>query len=202
MCNTAIPIEVPIYTSATKTHARDAEVTRARILLAATRLFGERGFGPTGMRDVAAQAGVNPALVARYFGSKEGLFRAALEGAVIMEPVLSTDRSRFGTRIAALLTGAGSMPNPLSMMILSAAEPVARAISIQVLERRVIAPLAAYLGPPDAEARAARLNMLWSGFLTAHQLLPLSPLSGARLPSILTWLAAQTQAIVDEGQTA
>lgn len=121
---------------------------------------------------------------------------------MIMEPVLGVERCHLGERIARLFAGAGNAANPLSMIILSAADPSARAISIEVLERRVIAPLAVYLGPPDAEARAARLNILWSGFLIARQLLPLSPLSGSRLPSMLRWLAEETQAIVDQGSDA
>ncbi len=182
--------------------ARDADVTRSRIMAAAISHFSEYGFGQTGVRDVAALASASPALVVRYFGSKERLFRAALESAMIMEPVLGVERCHLGERIARLFAGAGNAANPLSMIILSAADPSARAISIEVLERRVIAPLAVYLGPPDAEARAARLNILWSGFLIARQLLPLSPLSGSRLPSMLRWLAEETQAIVDQGSDA
>ncbi len=163
-------------------------------------LFAARGFGQAGVRDIAAQAGANPALVVRYFGSKEALFRAALETAMVMDPVLEIERARLGERIAELFSGAQFAPNPLSMILLSVADPAARAISIEILEERVIAPLAAYLGPPDAEARAARLNILWSGFLTARQLLPLSALADARLPPMLTWLAEQTQAIVDAGE--
>ena len=40
------------------------------------------GYAATTVRDIADDAGVNVALIARYFGSKEGLFEACLEGAV------------------------------------------------------------------------------------------------------------------------
>jgi AcrR family transcriptional regulator len=40
----------------------------------ARRLFAEQGFSATGVRQIAAEAGVDPANVVRYFGSKEGLF--------------------------------------------------------------------------------------------------------------------------------
>ncbi|MBL7502712.1 TetR family transcriptional regulator [Frankia sp. CNm7] len=53
--------------------------TRAEILRAARALFAERGFAGTSIRSVATGAGVDPALVHHYFGSKEGLFRAAME---------------------------------------------------------------------------------------------------------------------------
>lgn len=53
--------------------------TRAEILAAALSLFAERGFAGTSIRGVAAGAGVDPALVHHYFGTKEGLFRATLD---------------------------------------------------------------------------------------------------------------------------
>ena len=55
---------------------RDADATRAALLTAARELFAERGFEQTTVRDIAARAGVNQALLFRYFGSKDGLFHA------------------------------------------------------------------------------------------------------------------------------
>src|SRR5262245_26900273 len=52
---------------------------RAEILRAARALFAERGFAGTSIRAVAADAGVDPALVHHYFGTKDGLFRAAVQ---------------------------------------------------------------------------------------------------------------------------
>ncbi|HZY19216.1 MAG TPA: TetR family transcriptional regulator [Ramlibacter sp.] len=56
---------------------RKSQRTRAAILDAARRLFAERGPAGTTVRDIAAAAGADPALVVRYFGSKEALFVAA-----------------------------------------------------------------------------------------------------------------------------
>src|SRR5262249_59787957 len=51
--------------------------TRAAILKAAQELFAELGYERTTVRDVAARAAIDPAMVMRYFGSKEGLFARA-----------------------------------------------------------------------------------------------------------------------------
>jgi AcrR family transcriptional regulator len=53
--------------------------TRAEILDAARALFAERGFAGTSIRGIAADAGVDPALVHHYFGTKDDLFVASLQ---------------------------------------------------------------------------------------------------------------------------
>ncbi|MBB5913849.1 AcrR family transcriptional regulator [Nocardia transvalensis] len=57
---------------------RDAVATRRAILVAAQELFAERGYDRATVRDIAGRAGVNQALLFRYFGNKDELFRAAI----------------------------------------------------------------------------------------------------------------------------
>lgn len=68
--------------SATETagtaRARNADATRAALLEAATKRFTVLGYERTTTRDIAADAGANVSLIARYFGSKEGLFAQVL----------------------------------------------------------------------------------------------------------------------------
>lgn len=54
----------------------DAELTRNRILRAASELFADRGLGPVTLKQVAAEAGVSPAAIHHYFGSKAQLFES------------------------------------------------------------------------------------------------------------------------------
>jgi len=58
---------------------RNATQTRSDILTAARLRFGSDGYERTTLRAVAADVGVDPALVIRYFGSKQDLFAAAAE---------------------------------------------------------------------------------------------------------------------------
>jgi AcrR family transcriptional regulator len=60
---------------------RDAVATRRLLLEAARRRFADDGYAATTVRDVADDAGVNVALISRYFASKEGLFEACLASA-------------------------------------------------------------------------------------------------------------------------
>lgn len=88
---------------------RDAAATRAVILAAARELFAERGYERATVRDIATRAGVNQALLFRYFGSKDELFRATM-----------TDRGRS-------MLEAGSVETLLSRLLEQALEPSAAA---------------------------------------------------------------------------
>jgi AcrR family transcriptional regulator len=57
---------------------RDAEATRQLLLRSARQRFARDGYAATTVREIAADAGVNVALINRYFASKEGLFEACL----------------------------------------------------------------------------------------------------------------------------
>ena len=61
------------------TRARNAADTRAQILAAARQRFGTDGYDRATLRAIAADVGVDAALVIRYFGSKQDLFAAAAE---------------------------------------------------------------------------------------------------------------------------
>ncbi|MFJ9945829.1 TetR/AcrR family transcriptional regulator [Streptomyces erythrochromogenes] len=60
------------------TERRSSDRTRAVILRAARERFAAQGYERTTIRAVAADAGIDPSMVMRYFGSKEQLFDAAL----------------------------------------------------------------------------------------------------------------------------
>ncbi|WNM37655.1 TetR family transcriptional regulator [Micromonospora halotolerans] len=77
--------------------------TREAILAAARAAFAERGFDAASIRSIAAAAGVDPALVHHYFGTKEELFRATVaipvDPAQLVPAVLAGDPDRVGERL-------------------------------------------------------------------------------------------------------
>lgn len=60
------------------TRSRDPAGSRRLVLDAAERLFSDRGFAGTSIRDVAAESGVSHPLIQHHFATKEGLYRAVL----------------------------------------------------------------------------------------------------------------------------
>ena len=77
--------------------------TRAEVLAAARTSFAEKGFRGTTIRGVAAAAGVDPALVHHYFGTKDDLFVAALEIPVdpreVLAPAVAAGPDGAGERL-------------------------------------------------------------------------------------------------------
>jgi AcrR family transcriptional regulator len=74
-----------------ETRARDAAQTRADILAAARRRFAAEGFERTTLRAIAADVGVDAALVIRYFGSKQDLFATATEFRIDLPDLAGAD---------------------------------------------------------------------------------------------------------------
>lgn len=144
---------------------RNRAQTRAKILAAAQLAFAETGYAHAGIRQIATLAGVDSALIQHYFGSKAGLFEAALAEAVplIEAPDLST--AELESRLTAESLAGFFDLRAQSMIVLSVSDTEARAICAKVLQARAIEPLARALGPPDATTRAIRVVMLMTGFM-------------------------------------
>lgn len=155
---------------------RNSNATRSAILEAATRRFACRGYKHSGVREIAADAGVTAALVNRYFGSKEGLFSEVMERAFdpggLLEgplPTIATSLARF------LVYGNEDDPDEgktsLLLLLRSATEPLAVELLRTNLEREYLKPLAERIGGPDAEARAGMILAQLTGFAILDQMI-------------------------------
>lgn len=177
---------------------RDAAATRARILEAAQRAFSETGYSHTGIREIAKVAGTSSTLVLRYFGSKAGLFDAALTAAMPVATALAHPRGEVGRMLAeALLDPANEIRPPL-MIALAAGDPDAAAIAARVFEAQSIAPVIAWLGGANGRARALELAMLATGLVSYLRQLPLAPASEAERAHIVDWFTRSVQQIVEQ----
>lgn len=159
------------------------------------------GYGGAGMRQIAARVAVDPALVMRYFGSKAGLYEAALIAAVQDFPRIALDHAHFGVRVTEQLAATMLQAPALSMIVLSAGDPLACEIGRKVMREHAIGRLAEWLGPPQAEARAVRMTMLMTGFLFYSRKMPLVDPSEAGAADTARWLAGALQAIIDDTTT-
>src|ERR1700678_1634553 len=103
--------------------------TRRRLLYAGRRRFALHGYERTTLRQIAADAGVNLALIKRYFGSKEGLFEAALTAAPEQLAELDDiagDQARLAEVLSRELSAdawAETGENPILLLLQSAGDP-------------------------------------------------------------------------------
>ena len=146
------------------TRVRDARRTRERILAAAMAAFSRSGYAETGVREIAAEAGVDPALIRRYFGSKAGLLEAALIANLQKEVSEALPPTRDGAGayiIQRILANQTEIIFPI--VTLAANDKEAKRIGRKVLEEYILPPLAEWLGSPDALERAITLFVVSSG---------------------------------------
>lgn len=182
---------------------RNAERTRARILAAAADRFARDGYEQVGVRDIAADAGVDAALVCRYFGSKEDLFAQVVAGAG-RDPmeILAGGRAGFGERAArALLRPDGDSAAKgmdfIKLAIRSAASPTARRLVRQRLDEVFMTPFAAWAGGEDGRARARLVASVLMGAAVVRGVLSDSAEPEAERDDAVARLAGVLQSIVD-----
>ncbi|MDB5968670.1 MAG: TetR/AcrR family transcriptional regulator [Hydrocarboniphaga sp.] len=178
---------------------RNAPQTKAKILAAAQQAFSEHGYSQSGIRDIAAIADVSSTLLLRYYGSKTALFEAALIDAMPLTGLLAgTERERFGEVLAATFMNPDLDIKPPSIIALSTGDADARDIATRVTAEHIIAPLAKWLGPPDAQVRALEIVMLSISFVLFSRQFPLIPARRGADKKLAAWLATTIQSIVNQ----
>jgi AcrR family transcriptional regulator len=144
--------------------AYDAGASKAALLAAASELFDEVGYERATTREIGERAGVDPAMIARYFDSKEGLFLAALA-----ESPGDEDIDFEPAALLALLIEWWDERghSPISRALASPSlTPGVREAVRGVVRRRILAQLAEVLrerGAADPELRAELLVALAVG---------------------------------------
>src|SRR5688572_11292933 len=124
---------------------RDRVQTKAKILAAARDAFAEIGYPQTGIRDIAARAGITSPMLLHYFGSKIGLFEAALIDSMQNEGLFDTARERFGAHLMAQLSNPEVEIQTPALIVLSTGDAEARAVTAKVANEVGVRPLADWL---------------------------------------------------------
>ncbi|HET7121301.1 MAG TPA: TetR family transcriptional regulator [Solirubrobacterales bacterium] len=174
----------------------DAEASRSALLEAASELFEAVGYERATTREIGERAGVDPAMIARYFGSKEGLFLAA-----IAEPGGEEEIGSDPASVLAWLLERWEQraPSPISRAL--AAPALSEEVRLQVrevLSRRVLERLWEGLrerGVPDPGLRAELLVAVAVGVATTRANGSLEGLAATPREEILELLAPLVEAL-------
>lgn len=183
--------------------ARNAGDTRARILAAARMRFSLDAYENVGTRDIAADAGVDAALVNRYFGGKEKLFDEAIVDAfAIKDRFDGIDMGQFGELITTLVMEGNperreARFDALGILLRASGSPATQERVSARFHADFVLPLARLLRGRDAELRAALIASYLIGLATMKHALG-SPLLGAATQrKAVATVSAAIQSCVD-----
>ena len=178
---------------------------RERVLAAAGRAFSRAGYDAVGIREIAAAANADPAIVIRLFGSKAGLFATLAEQAFGDEALFDGPLKTLGARLAGHLMLPISVAaeddidemNDFQFLLRSATSLTAAPILSAALHRALIEPLGRRIGEPDGFARAAMITAQILGFSTLRFALGSQPIEAADRGATTQRLAGILQLCID-----
>ena len=171
--------------------------TREAIIAAARRQFGEQGYQKVSMRGIAAEAGVDPRLVAHFFGSKQKLFLSVVdmpfEPDRIFPAIIGDGGPGVGRRLAGFLIGMLETPEARRVLTgiirAAASEEEAARLWRDVVSQRLLLPLAARVARDQAEVRAALVASQFVGLTMARHVVAVAPLADADPALLISALA-------------
>ena len=185
----------------TQVRPRGSATTQQAILTAARDQFAEHSYQDVSLRAIARTAGVDVALIARYFGSKEDLFASALDSCEMATDLFTRPRETFGIRVAEELvfeSKEGTKLQGARIMLNSLGSAKAAEIVHQSAESRFMEPFAAWLGSDDALVRTRVLAGVIMGMSVSRELSSGFGPDDAGAMRLRDRLATILQAIVDE----
>jgi AcrR family transcriptional regulator len=171
--------------------------TRQVVLDTARRLFADAGYDKTSVRDIAAGAGVDPALIRHYFGSKAELFRATMgwpfAPAQIAAQIAGGDRDEMGARLARVFFEVWEQSDtraPLLAILRGAATHEESATLVrQFIQGQVYRQMADELAGPDAELRIDLAMSQLLGIAFLRHILRVDPIASTSVEELIERVA-------------
>ena len=182
-----------------------ASGNRDRILAAAREQFAAAGWDATTIRSIASAAGVDPALVMHYFGSKAGIFRAALEfpidPAEVVPRLLEPGLDGLGERMVRFFLAVWDSPDgrPLLGVIRSAvvSEQAAQLLR-EFVTREVLGRIAAVLQVDQPRLRVGLAGSQLIGLAILRYVVKIEPVASASPDEIAAWVGPTLQRYLTE----
>jgi AcrR family transcriptional regulator len=190
------PPDGPIAREALGAGGPRSEPTRRTILEAARQAFATRGYEQTTIRAVAAQAGIDPSMVMRYFGSKAGLFAAASTTHLQvpdLRPVPHAERGKFMVRHFVERWEDGPGDDTLVFLMRTAVTNDGVAAQLQgQFESLIVGPVA-QLGVDHPERRGSLIGTQLLGLTLCRYVLRLEPIASAAAAVVINDIAPTVQ---------
>lgn len=173
--------------------------TRDAILAAARELFAEKGYDGASVRAIARSAGVDPALVHHFFGSKEGLFVAAMEfpfdPALLVPHIAAGPREEIGERLVRLFLTVWGDPRihnrAIAILRSAATSEQGAAMLREFASSALLGRIAEASGVPRLRINAAAGQMI--GVMILRYVLVVEPIASASEDELVDLLAPTLQ---------
>ena len=180
------------------TARRRSDQTRAAILAAARRRFAADGFERTTIRAIAADAGIDPSMVMRYYGSKDGLFSAAADLDLQLPDLAAVPREQLGETLVRHWVErweGGSSDELLIVVFRSAITNEAAAERLRTVFGAQVAKAIATIVDDRAEAatRAGLVSTQMLGLALCRYILRLAPVVALDLDTLLATVSDTVQ---------
>jgi AcrR family transcriptional regulator len=173
----------------TVTRTRNAAGTRADILSAARARFGADGYERTTLRAVAADVGVDPALVIRYFGSKQDLFAAAAEFTLNLPDLTGIDPEHLAGALLSRFFAVWEEDSTFVALLRAAmTSPVAADTMRRVFVTQV-APVLTAITPDHHATRAGLFGAYIIGLATTRYVLANPAVADVDHEELIRWTA-------------
>lgn len=175
--------------------ARRSDATRAAILTAARERFAQDGYDRATIRSIAKDAGIDPSMVMRYFGNKEGLFAAASEFDLRLPDLASVPADRIGTALVEHFLRRWEEDETLTALLRVGVTNPAGAERMQGIFRDQIGPVARAVCPRPEQApmRAALAASQILGMALGRYVLRFPPAVAMSRADVVAWLGPTIQ---------
>jgi AcrR family transcriptional regulator len=176
--------------------ARRSDATKAAILAAARESFAASGYQAATIRAIAAHAGIDPAMVIRYFGSKQNLFAVAAEFDLRLPDLSGFPKTAVGTALVEHFFDRWEGDETLMALLRTAAtnEPAAQRMR-SIFATQLVSLVSSVSGEPRARAavRAGLIATQMLGLALCRYVLKLPPVIGAKRAILVRWLGPTIQ---------
>lgn len=172
----------------TTSPARRSDATKATILAAARAQFAVFGYQATTIRSVATAADIDPAMVMRYFGNKEGLFAAAADFDLQLPDLSQLPRAELGAALVGHFLDRWEGDETLMALLRAATTNEAAATRMQAIFATQMAPLIGRLTGEPRAAAAVRAGLIATqvlGLALCRYVLRLPPVVGLKRAEIV-----------------
>jgi AcrR family transcriptional regulator len=179
-----------------KPRARDSEATKRSILAAAQKRFAREGYERATVRAIAADAGIDPALVIRYFKSKEKLFADAADFDLQLPDLSGVPRSEIGATLVAHFVERWEADDTFLVLLRAAISHEAADKRMRAVFGDQVAPAIAALTPDDPERgplRAALVSSQLLGMAVCRYVLRLPAVTKMSRGELVGWLGPTVQ---------